>query len=155
MLCLPSCPQINVTYSGWRPLLDTWGKMFGGVIGQSHTNLFTHVTKFANYFLFKFPFPEPHFVETKYLPAHLPSICFLLVSSNYFKLSKSTFTSWHRTTILNCLDWKWSSNLSGKVNQIIIHLLAEQSPFDYRLTIGPKFNVQKCKVFGCVVICDR
>ena len=40
------------------------------------------------------------------VPAILPfCICFLLASPNYFKLWKSAFITWHRTTMLKCQDW--------------------------------------------------
>ena len=81
--------------------------------------------------------------------------CLLLVSPNYFKFLKSPFTTWLQTTMLKCQDCSRYADLSLKVNQSTTDLLAGHSTCDYRLNIGPKLNVQQCKVLGCVTMCDR
>jgi hypothetical protein len=120
----------------------------------THNSRYRH-DKSANIFCLNPYFLSQFLLKWNFYQHICLSVHFLLVSSNYFKLWKSTFTSWHGTTMLKCRDWKWSRALSGKMKQSIIHLLAEHSPCDYRLNIGPKLNVQKSKVLGCVTICDR
>ena len=153
MHCLPRCSQINVTHSGMNQMMAIvcYMVLYGGWCDWP----VTQNSRYWHHKIFSISCLNSQFLSQfmlkKSLQAHLPfCISLLLVSCNYFKLCKSAFTTWHRTTILKCRDWEWSADLSRKVNESTIDLLAGCSPNDYRLDMGPKLDVQYCKVLGCV-----